>query len=73
MVDRNDKRDDGGRKRGGIIARTLTIVLAIVIAGGVGYAALHWHDLADGGKICSSEDRCVTLAPDKSLDVKTVG
>lgn len=69
MVDNDNKKTDGHRK-GSMVSRILTIILALIIAGGVGYAALNWSDLSNDGKICSENGKCVTIAPGKTTDVK---
>lgn len=72
MADDNGRKDDGHRK-GSMVSRILTIILALIIAGGVGYAALNWSDLSNDGKICSENGKCVTIAPGKTTDVKKAG
>lgn len=69
MADDNEKKDNGHRK-GSVVSRILTIILALVIAGGVGYVALNYHDLSSKGEICPKNGKCITLAPGKVTYVK---
>ena len=69
MVYDDNKKADGHRKCS-MFSRILTIILALIIAGGFGYVALNWSDLSNDGKICSENGKCVTIVPGKTTDVK---
>lgn len=76
MGDRRQFTDgsDGRQNKGGsILARILTVLIAVAIAVVALFLFVHWREIQDTGKACLSSDKCMVLAPGPNEGLKTVG
>ena len=65
------QRKPGGR--GSILARVLTVVLAVAICAGALFLFTHWDEIQRTGELCMDDGKCVTLAPVHEQEMEIVG
>lgn len=77
MDDRRQPVDSRQRKpggRGSILARVVTVVLAVAICAGALFLFAHWGEIQRTGEACmDGVAECVTLAPGHEQGMETVG
>lgn len=66
--------DDGRRNKGSsILARILTVLIAVTIVVGASFLFVHWREIQDTGKACLRSGECIVLAPGPNEGLKIVG
>lgn len=76
MDDRRQPVDSQQRKpggRGSILARVVTVVLAVAVCAGALFLFAHWGEIQRTGEACMDGGKCVTLAPGHEQGTETVG
>lgn len=75
MDDRRPPVDGRQRKPGGgsILARVLTVFLAVAIGAGALFLFTHWDEIQSTGELCMDDGKCVTLAPLHEQEMEIVG